>query len=68
MSKDEIVEDFKKRIAFYAQAYTTLESGGEEDGSSFMKIYNLGDDFLIHKPKGILGLLRFAQIPRFELY
>lgn len=63
MKREEIVDDFKRRIAFYEQAYASLESTGQEANSSFMKIYNLGDDFLIHKPKGalVMRIVRFLM-------
>eukprot|EP00040_Diaphanoeca_grandis_P028577 m.165802 g.165802 ORF g.165802 m.165802 type:complete len:490 (-) comp31398_c0_seq1:49-1518(-) len=63
MTPEDILEDFKKRIEFYKKAYTSLDSTSTESNASFMKIYNLGNDFLIHKPQGtlVMRIVRFLM-------
>jgi len=63
MPPDEILEDFKKRIEYYKKAYTSLDSSSTVSDVAFMKIYNLGNDFLIHKPAGSLvtRIVRFLM-------
>nr|CAH0113233.1 unnamed protein product [Daphnia galeata] len=51
MDKEAAVEDFLQRIDHYHDQYQTLDEV-EEDGLSFMKIFNTGEKVLVHKHEG----------------
>ncbi|XP_046463680.1 6-phosphofructo-2-kinase/fructose-2,6-bisphosphatase-like isoform X1 [Daphnia pulex] len=51
MDKEAAVEDFLQRIDHYHDQYQTLDEV-QEDGLSFMKIFNTGEKVLVHKHEG----------------
>ena len=69
MLKDEVVDDFLKRIEHYQAQYQTLDESMESD-YSFMKIFNCGKKVLVHKHEGhiqsriVYYLMNIHIVPR----
>lgn len=49
LGSEEAEEDFRKRIGEYEKVYQSLDENFDAD-KSFIKIYNLGQKFIINKP------------------
>lgn len=52
-SEEEAVQDFVERIRHYENQYQTIDVQEEQD-LSFIKIINVGENFLIHKVTGYI--------------
>ena len=50
--QDEAVADFLSRIQLYEQRYEPIDDITEEKNFSFIKIFNCGERFLVHKIGG----------------
>ena len=50
--QDEAVADFLSRIQLYEQRYEPIDDKTEEKNFSFIKIFNCGERFLVHKIGG----------------
>ena len=51
---DKAIDDFQRRIAYYAKSYDTL-TREELDGTiSFVKLIDVGDQVLVHKVRGYI--------------
>jgi hypothetical protein len=52
ISQDEAVADFLSRIRLYEQRYEPIDDKTDEKNFSFIKIFNCGERFLVHKIGG----------------
>jgi phage gp45-like len=50
--QEEAVSDFLSRIHLYEQRYETIDDKTHEKNYSFIKIFNCGERFLVHKIGG----------------
>ncbi|CAF4709029.1 unnamed protein product, partial [Rotaria sp. Silwood1] len=68
--QDEAVEDFLSRIEMYAKQYEPIDDKIEEKHYSFIKIFNCGERFLVHKLGGniqsrvVYFLMNIHVLPR----
>ncbi|CAM4878934.1 unnamed protein product [Rotaria socialis] len=64
------VEDFLSRIELYAKQYEPIDGKNDEKHYSFIKIFNCGERFLVHKTRGniqsrvIYFLMNIHVLPR----
>ncbi|CAM4897563.1 unnamed protein product [Rotaria socialis] len=64
------VKDFRSRIDLYAKQYETIDDTNDEKHYSFIKIFNCGERFLVHKTRGniqsrvIYFLMNIHVLPR----
>ena len=69
MNMDEAVDDFKKRIQHYEEAYEAIDEEHDSD-LSFIRIYNQGEKFLVNKVQGhvqsrvVYYLMNIHVLPR----
>ncbi|CAF1229598.1 unnamed protein product [Rotaria sordida] len=54
VSEEEAVEDFLLRIELYVKQYEPIDDKITEKHYSFIKIYNCGERFLVHKIRGTI--------------
>ncbi|CAF3802177.1 unnamed protein product, partial [Rotaria sp. Silwood1] len=68
--QEEAVEDFLSRIEMYAKQYEPIDDKIEEKHYSFIKIFNCGERFLVHKVGGniqsrvVYFLMNIHVLPR----
>jgi 6-phosphofructo-2-kinase/fructose-2,6-biphosphatase 4 len=58
VSQEEAVADFLSRIKQYERRYEPIDDKTDEKNFSFIKIFNCGERFLVHK---IGGKFRFSK-------
>ncbi|CAF2735231.1 unnamed protein product [Rotaria sp. Silwood2] len=70
VSQTEAVADFLSRIQLYEKQYETIDDKTEEKHYSFIKIFNCGERFLVHKIGGniqsrvVYFLMNIHVLPR----
>lgn len=52
LSQEEAVADFLSRIQQYEKRYEPIDDKTDERNISFIKIFNCGERFLVHKIAG----------------
>ena len=57
VTQEEAVADFLSRIQQYEKRYEPIDDKTDEKNYSFIKIFNCGERFLVHKIRGKLTRL-----------